>query len=61
MDWEGYMVALAHNVLKMGRRVGSDVGPPGSVAPADAIAQDVRCDVAATAGFSPHCHRTLVG
>ena len=55
------MVALAHNVLKMGRRVGSDVGPPGSVAPADAIAQDVRCDVAATAGFSPHCHRTLVG
>ena len=32
------MAALAHNVLKMVRRLGRGVGPPGSVAPADAIA-----------------------
>ena len=38
VDCEGYMAALAHNVLKMVRRLGRGVGPPGSVAPADAIA-----------------------
>ena len=38
MDCEGYMAALAHNVLKMVRRLGLGVGPPGPVAPADAIA-----------------------
>ena len=37
------MAALAHNVLKMVRRLGRGVGPPGPVAPADAIA--------ATAGY----------
>ena len=37
-DGAGYMAALAHNVLKMVRRPGRGVGPPGSVAPADAIA-----------------------
>ena len=38
VDGAGYMAALAHNVLKMVRRPGRGVGPPGSVAPADAIA-----------------------
>ena len=45
------MAALAHNVLKMVRRLGRGVGPPGPVAPADAIAQDVNCDVADVAAF----------
>ncbi len=40
VDCEGYMAALAHNVLKMVRRLGWGVGPPGPVAPADAIAAD---------------------
>ena len=39
VDCEGYMAAPAHNVLKMVRRLGLGVGPPGSVAPADAIAE----------------------
>ena len=51
VDCEGYMAALAHNVLKMVRRLGRGVGPPDPVAPADAIAQDVRCDVADAAAF----------
>ena len=38
VDCEGYMAALAHNVLKMVRRLGRGVGPPGPVAPADALA-----------------------
>ena len=38
VDCEGYMAALAHNVLKMVRKLGRGVGPPGPVAPADAIA-----------------------
>ena len=38
VDCEGYMAALAHNVLKMPRRLGRGVGPPGPVAPADAVA-----------------------
>ena len=37
VDCEGYMAALAHNVLKMVRRLGRGVEPPGPVAPADAI------------------------
>ena len=32
------MAALAHNVKKMVRRLGGGGGPPGPVAPADAIA-----------------------
>ena len=32
------MAALAHNVLKMVRRLGRGVGPRGPVAPADAMA-----------------------
>ena len=40
VDCEGYMAALAHNVLKMVRRLGRGVGPPGPVMPADAIAAD---------------------
>ena len=36
-DCEGDMAALAHNVKKMVRRLGGGVGPPGPVAPADAI------------------------
>ena len=38
VDCEGYMAALAHNVLKMIRKLGRGVGPPGPMAPADAIA-----------------------
>ena len=38
MDCEGYMAALAPNVLKMLRRLGRSVGPPGPAAPADAMA-----------------------
>ena len=34
VDCEGYMAALAHNVLKMTRRLGHGVGPPGSASPA---------------------------
>ena len=37
VDCEGYMAALAHNVLKMVRKLERRVGPPGPVAPADAI------------------------
>lgn len=37
VDRVGYMVALAHNVLKMVRRLGRGVGPPGAAAPADGI------------------------
>ncbi|MXZ91545.1 MAG: transposase [Chloroflexi bacterium] len=51
VDSEGYMAALAHNVLKMARRLGRGVGPPSLVAPADAIAQDVRRNVAEAAAF----------
>ena len=40
VDCEGYMAALAHNVLKMVRKLGRGVGPPGPVAPADAIAEN---------------------
>ena len=35
---EGYMAALAHNILKMVRRLGHGVGPPGPVSPAIATA-----------------------
>ncbi len=38
VDCEGYMAALAHNVLKMVRRLGRGVGPPGPVSPADTMA-----------------------
>ena len=34
VDCEGDMAALAHNVLKMIRRLGYGVGPPGSASPA---------------------------
>ena len=34
VDCEGYMAALAHNVLKMVRRLGHGAGPPGPVSPA---------------------------
>ena len=40
VDCEGYMAALAHNVLKMMRKLGRGVWPPGPVAPEDAIAAD---------------------
>ena len=33
VDCEGYMAALAHNVLKMVRRLSLGVGPPGPVSP----------------------------
>ena len=33
VDCEGYMVALAHNVKKMVRRLGRRVGPPGPASP----------------------------
>ena len=38
VDCEGYMAAVAHNLLKMVRRLGRSVGPPGPVVPTDAIA-----------------------
>jgi len=50
-DCEGYMAALAHNVLKMVRRLGRGVGPPGPVSPADAIAADAGCDAADAAAL----------
>ena len=37
VNCEGYMASFAHNVLKMVRKLGRGVGPPGPVAPADAI------------------------
>ena len=36
------MAALAHNVLKMVRRLGRGVGPLGPVAPADTMAANAR-------------------
>ena len=41
MVYDCYMAALAHNVLKMVRRLGRSVGLPGSVVPADVIAAKV--------------------
>ena len=38
VDCEGYMAALAHNVLKMVRKLGRGVGLPGPMIPADSIA-----------------------
>jgi len=38
VNCEGYMASFAHNVLKMVRKLGRGVGPPGPVAPADAVA-----------------------
>lgn len=38
VDCEGCMAALAHNVLKMVRKLGRGVRPPGPATPADAIA-----------------------
>ena len=38
VDCEGYMAALAHNILKTVRRLGHGVGPPGPVSPAVATA-----------------------
>ena len=40
VDCEGYMAAQAHNVLKMVRKLGRGVGPPGPVAPADDMAEN---------------------
>ena len=41
MVYDCYMAALAHNVLKMVRRLRRGVGLPGSVVPADVIAAKV--------------------
>ena len=41
MVYDCYMAALAHNVLKMVRRLKRGVGLPGSVVPADVIAAKV--------------------
>ena len=38
VDCEGYMAAIAHNALKMVRKLGRGVGPSNPVAPADASA-----------------------
>ncbi|MCE2502263.1 MAG: transposase [Dehalococcoidia bacterium] len=38
VNCEGYLASFAHNVLKMVRKLGRGVGPPGPVAPADAVA-----------------------
>lgn len=51
VDCEGYMAALAHNVLKMVRRLGRVVGPPCPVAPAGAIAADAEHRTGAAALF----------
>ena len=37
VNCEGYMASFAHNVLKMVHELGRGVGPPGPLAPADAI------------------------
>jgi hypothetical protein len=41
LEYESYMAALAHNVLKMVRRLRRGVGLPRSVVPADVIAAKV--------------------
>ena len=41
VDSEGYMAMLAHNVLKMVRRLGRGVVPPGPVSPSVATGADV--------------------
>ena len=51
VDCEGYMAALAHNVLKMVRKLGRGVGPPCPVAPADAIPADAEYDMADAVSF----------
>ena len=40
VDCEGYMAALAHNVLKMVRRLGRGVGPHGPASPASGTVAD---------------------
>ncbi len=52
VDYEGCMASLAHNGLKLVRRLDRSVGPPGPLASADVIAQGVRCDGADAAALS---------
>ena len=57
--YDCYMAALAHNVLKMVRRLRRGVGLPGSVVPADVIAAKVgQADDDAVA-ISARCHDAL--
>lgn len=57
VNCEGYMASFAHNVLKMVRKLGRGVGPPGPLAPADAItssANDGMGDGLVDTVASPH-------
>ena len=38
VDYEGYMASFGHNVLKMVRKLGAGIGPPGPMSPDDANA-----------------------
>ena len=51
LDCEGYLAAVAHDVLKMVRRLGQGVGPPGPVTPADTIAADADYGTGDAASF----------
>ena len=58
LEYDSYMGALAHNVLKMVRRLRRGVGLPGSVVLADVIAAKVEQaedDVVAGLGTLSRC------
>ena len=58
LEYDSYMAALAHNVLKMVRRLRRGVGLPGSVVLADVIAAKVEQaedDVVAGLGTLSRC------
>ena len=58
------MAALAHNVLKMVRRLRRGVGLPGSVVPADVIAAkagQAEDDAVADFGTLPRCFAWVIG
>lgn len=46
VDCEGYMAALAHNVLKMVRKLGRGAGPPDPAPPAAGTPADAGCPMA---------------
>ena len=61
MDCEGYMAALAHNVLKMVRRLGPGVGLPGPASPASGTLADAEYAMVDAASYCAHYHGVFSG
>ena len=58
VDCDGYMAAVAHNMLKMVRKLGRRIGPPDSAlpdAPAVASAELAMANAATMFAASPRC------